>query len=136
MSNLLNHMVTFDEMLDEAEEDIKYQESESDEEESDVEKLKEQDFDIDPLDRFLDDPGDNENLKTSFHIMKELMAKFKDFCDCCENAWKVQEIPAALRQRLITLDQLNQDKYQKLYVMIQKYADEMRNSYIRSPDKE
>jgi hypothetical protein len=125
MSSLLNHMVKFDEMLDEAEEEIKDQEEN--------EEIKEQDFDIDPLDRFLDNPGGDENLQSAFHVMKDLMSKFKDFCDCCENAWKVQELPAALRQRLITLDQLNQDKYQKLYVMIQKYADEMRNSYIRSP---
>jgi hypothetical protein len=126
MSNLLNHMVEFDEMLDEAEEEMSEGES----------KETEEDFDIDPLDRFLDNPGDDENLKTSFHIMKDLMSKFKDFCDCCENAWKVQEIPAALRQRLITLDQMNQDRYQKLYVLIQKYADQMHNSYIRSPKQD
>jgi hypothetical protein len=125
--SLLNHMVAFDDMLDEAEEELKDQ-AEQDLREQDVEGDG-----IDPLDRSLDDPGEDENLQTAFHKMKELMATFKAFCDSCEQTWKVQEIPAALRQRLITLDQANQERYQKLYLLIQKYAEEMKGAYIRTP---
>lgn len=96
-----------------------------------------QDLDVDqegePLDVALDDHQGEEELESAFLVMKELMKRFKHFCDHCEYAWKVQEIPAPLRQRLISLDQHNQEKYQKMYVLIQKYAEQMKNSHIREP---
>ena len=83
------------------------------------------------LDDVLDKEGVSQEVETAFSVMRDLMKKFKDYCECCEFAWKIQEIPAPLRQRLITLDQLNQDKYQKLYLLMQKYANEMRRAEIR-----
>lgn len=89
---------------------------------------------VDPLDDQLDTSGMSEDDKTAFQVMKELMVKFKDFCDYCEYAWKIQEIPAPVRQRLITMDQINQDRYQKMYLLLQKYAEEMKGAYIKNPE--
>lgn len=123
MSYLTNHIIQFEEMVEEEEA-----------------RLKEQDTEIDPLllklnlDKKEDDLEDA--IDSAFSVMKNLMDTFKAFCDACEGAWKIQEIPAPLRQRLITLDQHNQDKYQKLYSMVQKYADQMRQAHIRGPGNE
>lgn len=94
------------------------------------------DLEIDPLGDELEDYEGEEDIETAFTVMKCLMDKYKDFCDYVQNAWKMQEIPHILRQRLITLDQHNQDKYQKLYLMINKYKDEMKGSNIRSPNED
>ena len=118
MSYLLDDIMVFESMLDEEEATLK-----------ELEMAKE------PLDVELDDHEGQEDLETAFAVMKELMARFKNLCDYCEYAWKIQEIPAPLRQRLITLDQHNQDKYQKMYVMIQKYADQMKQAHIREPQQ-
>jgi hypothetical protein len=89
----------------------------------------------DPLEAILTgDEPDDEDVQTAFTIMKGVMDKYKDFCDACEGAWKVQEIPALLRQRLIALDQSNQERYQKMYVLMQRYAEDMKNAYIKTPD--
>jgi len=101
-----------------------------------AEKDAEVELDIDPLKAELDDFEGDEDTETAFMVIQTLMTKFKDLCDHTEIAWKVQEIPAPLRQRLITLDQANQERYQKLYIMIQKYADQMKKSYIRKPSEE
>lgn len=98
-----------------------------------LEEMEDGDIDIDPLHSELDDDDDvNEDTQTAFMVIKDMMEKFKDFCDCCENAWKIQEIPAPLRQRLITLDQHNQERYQKMYLMIQKYAEQMKKAKLKS----
>ena len=102
----------------------------------DEKKKLEQDLEIDPLGDELEDYEGEEQIETAFTVMKALMDKYKDFCEYVQNAWKMQELPAALRQRLITLDQHNQDKYQKLYLMIQKYKEQMKGSNIRSPNDE
>jgi hypothetical protein len=89
-------------------------------------------MDQDPLENeLLSYSGDDEQIITSFEVMKEVMDAFKVFCDKVEMAWKIQEIPHTLRQRLITLDQLNQERYQKLYLMIQKHAEEMKSLKLK-----
>lgn len=85
----------------------------------------------DPLEQELGDHDGAENLETAFSVMSNLMDRFKDFCDACEKAWKIQEIPPSLRQRLITIDKDNQDRYQKLYLMFQKHAGQMKEAQIR-----
>lgn len=113
--NVIKEMVEFDQLLEDMQEDAD----------------QEDELGIDPLNSQLDDDdGMDDDTQTAFMVMKDMMEKFKEFCDCCESAWKVQEIPAALRQRLITLDQHNQDRYQKMYLMIQKYADQMKKTKV------
>ena len=106
-----------------------------DEEQKALNRLALNEEDNDPLTQELAS-ADTEEQETAFMVMQELMDKFKDFCDSCERAWKVQEIPAALRQRLISIDQHNQERYQKLYLLIQKYAEEMKGAAIRGPNNE
>lgn len=112
--SLIKEMVEFDDLLDETEAILREQE-------------------IDPLDDELSDTaGLDPDEKTAFQVMKDLMSTYKDFCDACENAWKIQEIPGPIRQRLITLDQNNQEKYQKLYQLMQKYVDQMKGAVIKN----
>lgn len=85
----------------------------------------------DPLDKELSYVGNNPDISTAFEVMKSVMDSFRDFCEKVEMAWKIQELPATLRQRLITIDNNNQILYQKLYLMIQKYAEEMRDSKLK-----
>ena len=119
MSYLLNDIIKFEEMMDEIKKGKKV---------DDLLDLLEDD-EGNPWDK--DFPPQHAEEMTAFCVVKEMMTKFKEFCDVCERAWKVQEIPAPLRQRLITMDQYNQDRYQKLYLMIQKYAEQMKQATIR-----
>ena len=78
----------------------------------------------------LDYSGDDESVATAFTVMKDLMDSFKAFCDKTEMAWKIQELPATLRQRLITIDKMNQDKYQQMFLWVQKYAQQMKQTKV------
>jgi len=112
MSKLTKHMMEFEDMIDDAEIDQKISEMDAEE---------------------LDDMGVDEmeaDPETAYEVVKNLMGSFKAFCDACEAAWKIQEIPAPLRQRLISLDQHNQEKYQKLYLLVQKHKDYMKNAKL------
>jgi phosphoenolpyruvate carboxylase len=83
----------------------------------------------------LDQLNDQEtsDVVTAFEAMKNMMDKFKEFCDSCQDTWKIQEIPAPVRQRLITLDQHNQQRYQQMYNLMKKYASDMKHTEIKDP---
>ena len=118
----------FESIIEDEQKKIDVEEPKTDEEgekQSETESLR---------DMFSADGTDADEV-TVYFVMKRLMDKYKDFCDECELLWRVPELPATLRQRLIALDGLNQDRYQKMYLLVKKYANDMQNIYIRNPKK-